>query len=147
MGGSYQSLPVDQSQKRLCEERCFGLLDDMNNWNGPKYMIAEGDTYMKYPDDETYPELMVNYVKLDRVPKFTESWDPLLKAVRSGELLCFKRRDIVPGLEGRRGRWKTHLYGRPGMDISFGVRRARLGRRQENGPPAHSRHKIRPVRK
>ena len=85
VGGSYQSLPVDQSQKRLCEERCFGLLDDMNNWNGPKYMIAEGDTYMKYPDDETYPELVVNYVKLDRVPKFTESWDPLLKAVRGGD--------------------------------------------------------------
>ena len=29
----------------------------MNNWAGPKYMIAEGDTYMKYPDDETYPQL------------------------------------------------------------------------------------------
>ena len=85
IGGSYQSLPVDQSEKRLCEQRCFGLLDDMNNWNGPKYMIAEGDTYMKYPDDETYPELLVNYVKLDRVPKFTESWSPLLKAVRAGD--------------------------------------------------------------
>jgi len=85
IGGSYQSLPVDQSQKRLCEERCFGLLDEMNNWNGPKYMLAEGDTYMKYPDDETYPELLVNYVKLNRVPKFTESWDPLLKAVRGGD--------------------------------------------------------------
>jgi len=84
IGGSYQSLPVDQSQKRLCEERCFGLLDDMNNWHGPKYMLAEGDTYMKYPDDETYPQLVVNYVKLDRVPKFSESWSPLLSAVRAG---------------------------------------------------------------
>ena len=35
-------------------------------------MIAEGDTYMKYPDDETFPQLMVNYVKLDRVPKFKD---------------------------------------------------------------------------
>ena len=66
LGGSYQSLPVDQSEKRICEKRCFGLLDDMNNWAGAKYMIAEGDTYMKYPDDETYPELLVNYVKLDQ---------------------------------------------------------------------------------
>ena len=40
--------------KALCEARCLGLLDDMNNWAGPKYMIAEGDTYMKYPDDETF---------------------------------------------------------------------------------------------
>jgi len=37
-----------------CEQRCLGLLDDMNNWAGPRYMIAEGDTYMKYPDDETF---------------------------------------------------------------------------------------------
>ena len=85
LGGSYQSLPVDQSQKRLCEERCLGLLNDMNNWAGPKYMIAEGDTYMKYPDDETYPELLVNYVKLDKAPLFDESWSPLLRAMRSGD--------------------------------------------------------------
>jgi hypothetical protein len=85
LGGSYQSLPVDQSQKRLCEERCFGLLDDMNNWTGPKYLIAEGDTYMKYPEDETYPELLVNYIKLPRVPKFTESWAPVWQALRRGD--------------------------------------------------------------
>ena len=85
LGGSFQSLPVDLSEKRLCEQRCFDLLDDMNNWAGPKYMIAEGDTYMKYPDDETYPQLMVNYVKLDRVPKFKESWSPVLQALRAGD--------------------------------------------------------------
>ena len=84
-GGSFQSLPVDQSEKRLCEQRCFGLLDDMNNWAGPKYMIAEGDTYMKYPDDETFPQLMVNYVKLDRVPKFKDGWTPVVDALRAGD--------------------------------------------------------------
>lgn len=85
LGGSYQSLPVDQSEKRLCEARCLGLLDDMNNWAGPKYMIAEGDTYMKYPDDETYPQLIVNYLKLDRVPRFDEGWSPILCAMRAGD--------------------------------------------------------------
>jgi hypothetical protein len=85
IGGSYQSLPVDQSEKRICDHRCFGLLDDMNNWAGAKYMIAEGDTYMKYPDDETYPELLVNYVKLDRVPKFDEEWTPLLRKLQAGD--------------------------------------------------------------
>jgi hypothetical protein len=85
LGGSFQSLPVDLSESRLCEKRCFGLLDDMNNWTGPKYMLAEGDTYMKYPDDETYPQLMVNYVKLDRVPRFRESWGPVLNALRAGD--------------------------------------------------------------
>jgi hypothetical protein len=84
LGGSFQSLPVDLSQKRLCEARCLGLLDDMNNWAGPKYMIAEGDTYMKYPDDETFPQLVVNYVKLDRVPKFGDGWTPVVNALRAG---------------------------------------------------------------
>jgi hypothetical protein len=83
-GASFQSLPVDQSQKRLCEERCLGLLDDMNNWAGPKYLIAEGDTYTKSPEDETYPQLDVNYVKLDRVPKFSDGWMPVLDALRAG---------------------------------------------------------------
>ena len=85
LGGSFQSLPVDLSQKRLCEQRCLGLLDDMNNWAGPKYMLAEGDTYMKYPDDETYPQLMVNYVKLDKIPKFKDGWKPVLDVLRAGD--------------------------------------------------------------
>ena len=56
IGGSWESLPVDQSQKRLCEVRCFGVNDDMSNWAPkPKFMLAEGDTYMKRPDDDTYP--------------------------------------------------------------------------------------------
>ena len=85
LGGSYQSLPVDQSEERLCEVRCLGLLDDMNNWSGPKYMIAEGDTYMKYPDDETFPQLIVNYVRLPSVPKFDEDWSPIVRAMRAGD--------------------------------------------------------------
>jgi hypothetical protein len=83
-GASFQSLPVDQSQKRICEERCLSLLDDMNNWAGAKYLIAEGDTYTKSPDDETYPQLEVNYVKLDRLPKFSEGWTSVLDSLRAG---------------------------------------------------------------
>jgi hypothetical protein len=85
LGGSYQSLPVDQSEQRICEARCLGLLDEMNNWTSAKYMIAEGDTYQKFPDDETYPQLIVNYVKLNRVPKFEEDWSPILRAMRAGD--------------------------------------------------------------
>ena len=85
LGGSFQSLPVDQSEKRLCEARCLALLDDMNNWTGPKYMIAEGDTYMKHPDDETFPQLVVNYVKMPSLPKFDQDWSPLLKSLRAGD--------------------------------------------------------------
>lgn len=85
LGASFQSLPVDLSEKRLCEARCFGTLDDMNNWDGTKYLIAEGDTYQKFPDDETYPHIYVNYIKLARLPRFDEGWASLLAAMRAGD--------------------------------------------------------------
>jgi hypothetical protein len=96
LGGSYQSLPVDLSEDRICEKRCFGLLDDMNNWGAPKYMFAEGDTYMKYPDDETFPHLIVNYVKLDRVPRFDEDWSPILKSLRAGDFFVSTGEILIP---------------------------------------------------
>ncbi len=85
IGESWESLPVDQSQKRLCEDRCFGVNDDMSNWAPkPKFMLAEGDTYMKVPGDETYPLLAINYLKLDKVPAWNESWAPVVEGIRSG---------------------------------------------------------------
>jgi hypothetical protein len=85
IGGSWESLPVDQSQKRLCEVRCFGLNDEMSNWAPkPKFMLAEGDTYMKRPDDDTYPFLAINYVKMDKVPLWNESWAPVVEGLRQG---------------------------------------------------------------
>jgi hypothetical protein len=85
IGGSWESLPADLSQKRLCEVRCFGLNDEMSNWApSPKFMLAEGDTYMKRPDDDTYPFLAINYVKLDKVPAWNESWEPVVEGIREG---------------------------------------------------------------
>lgn len=85
IGASWESLPVDLSQGELCQERCFGTLDDMSNWAPkPKFMIAEGDTYTKWPSDETYPQLTVNYIKLDRVPLYNESWAPVVEGMRAG---------------------------------------------------------------
>ena len=85
IGASWESLPTDLSEQRLFEVRCFGTNDDMSNWAPkPKYMIAEGDTYTKWPDDETYPQLAVNYLKLDRVPLYNEAWSPIVEGIRSG---------------------------------------------------------------
>jgi hypothetical protein len=85
IGASWESLPVDLSEKRLCPVRCFGTMDDMSNWAPkPKFMIAEGDTYTKWPSDETYPQLAVNYLKLDRVPLYDESWAPVIEGIRAG---------------------------------------------------------------
>ena len=85
IGESWESLPADLSQKRLCEVRCFGLNDEMSNWAPkPKFMLAEGDTYMKRPDDDTYPFLAINYVKMDKVPLWNESWAPVVEGLHEG---------------------------------------------------------------
>jgi hypothetical protein len=78
----------------------------MNNWAEAKYLIAEGDTYRKFPDDETYPHLMVNYVKLDRVPRFDEDWSPILKAMRGGDFFVTSGEVLFRGwsLEGTRAK-------------------------------------------
>jgi hypothetical protein len=85
LGAAFQSLPVDLSEKRLCEKRCFETLDDMNNWAGAKYLVSEGDTYAKYPGDDLYGSFIVNYIKLDHLPKFDEDWSPITAALRAGQ--------------------------------------------------------------
>ena len=96
LGGAFQPLPADLSQARICEERCFGTLDDMNNWAGPKYLIAEGDTYTKSPEDEIYPQLAVNYIRLDELPTFDGDWSPVTEAMRRGEFFVTTGEVLIP---------------------------------------------------
>ena len=99
LGAAFQTLPADLSQARICEQRCFGTLDDMNNWAGPKYLIAEGDTYTKFPADEIYPQLSVNYVRLDRVPGFDDDWSPVTEAMRRGDFFVSSGEVLIPNFE------------------------------------------------
>jgi hypothetical protein len=96
LGGAFQSLPVDLSEKRICEERCLGVLDDMNNWGGPKYLVSEGDTYHKYPEDEVYPQMLVNYIKLAKLPRFNEDWSPITDALRRGDFFVTSGEVLIP---------------------------------------------------
>ncbi len=85
LGGTFKSLPVDQSTKRLGEALSLRPLDNMNNSSGPKYVVGEVDTYTKYPEDELYPDSIVNYVKVSRLPRFDEDWSPITEALRQGQ--------------------------------------------------------------
>jgi hypothetical protein len=97
IGGSWESLPVDQSQARLCEVRCFGVNDDMSNWAPkPKFMLAEGDTYMKVPSDDTYPLLAINYLKLDKVPAVQRELGAGCRGHSQRQLLRHDGRDSLP---------------------------------------------------
>ena len=147
IGGSWESLPVDQSQARLCEVRCFGVNDDMSNWAPkPKFMLAEGDTYMKVPGDETYPLLAINYLKLDKVPAYNESWAPVVEGIRSGnffgttgEILFHKW-----GIEGAGA--KSVYTARHRIYFPAGIRGTGLERRREGRPQDHPAHRYRAFR-
>ena len=111
LGAAFKALPVDLSQKRLGEVRCFGTLDDMNNWGRPKFMVGEVDTYKKYPDYDLYGDFNVNYVKLDRVPTSAD-WSPIVNALRAGEFFVTTGEVLIPKWTSRarartRRSWRT----------------------------------------
>ncbi len=95
LGTAFKAMPVDLSQRRLGEVRCFGTLDDLNNWGGPKYMVGEVDTYKKFPDYDLYGDFNVNYVKLDRVPD-SGDWSPVCKALRAGDFFVTTGEVLIP---------------------------------------------------
>jgi hypothetical protein len=79
----------DNSEARMCDWRCFDTIDTMNNMYtntgiAPKYVIADIDTYRKGPEDDTYANFPVNYLKIDKVPGPDEDISPVLKALRDG---------------------------------------------------------------
>lgn len=84
LGAAFKALPVDLSERRLCERRCFDVLDEMNNWGRPKYLIGEVDTYKKFPEYDLYGDFNVNYVRLDPLPG-PDDWSPVLAALRRGD--------------------------------------------------------------
>jgi hypothetical protein len=80
----------DNSEATMCEWRCFDPVDTMNNMYAgsglqPKYVIADIDTYRKSPEDDTYANFPVNYLKMDTVPGYDQDWSPVLKAMRDGD--------------------------------------------------------------
>ena len=79
----------DNSEATMCQWRCFDAVDTMNNMNadqgiGPKFVIADIDTYRKSPEDDLYANFPVNYLKMDAVPGPDDDWSPVLKAMRDG---------------------------------------------------------------
>lgn len=94
VGGGFKVLPVDLSHQRL-GERCFTLLDDMNNWGRPKYLIGEVDTYKKFPEYDLWGDFNVNYVKMNELPP-PNDFSPLVKALRAGEFFVSTGEVLIP---------------------------------------------------
>lgn len=86
---------VDASETRLCEYRCLGLWDELNNWMSDlpvplKYSQAISEARSDIGErgkpsyDDTYGMSPVNYVKLDRLPTI-DDMSPIIDAMRRGD--------------------------------------------------------------
>jgi hypothetical protein len=83
LGAAWKAMPADLARERL-GDRSLDLLDDMANWGARKYVLGEVDVFKIDHTHELYGHMNINYLKLDRVPRFDEDWTPILDALRRG---------------------------------------------------------------
>jgi hypothetical protein len=83
LGAAWKALPADLSYPRL-GTRALDLMNDMANWGQHKYVLGEVDIFRVEPDYELYGHMNINYLKLDRLPRFEDGWQPVLDALRNG---------------------------------------------------------------
>ena len=95
LGGAWKAMPADLSLPRL-GTRVLDLLDDMNNWGDVKFTPGEVDVFKVEPDYEMYGHMNVNYLKLDRIPRFADGWQPVLDALRAGEFFVTTGEVLIP---------------------------------------------------
>ncbi|MES2456912.1 MAG: hypothetical protein V4594_15265 [Bacteroidota bacterium] len=99
MGAAWKAMPADLSQPFLGNNRVLGLLDDMNNWGLKKTVITEADLFTITPQNEMYAHLNVNYLMLDKAPKFTDSWQPIVDIMQQGKFFGSTGEVLMPELK------------------------------------------------
>ena len=83
LGAAWKAMPADLSHPRL-GVRVLDLGDDMANWGHEKYVLGEVDVFKIRPSHEQYAHMNINYVRLAKLPRFEDGWQPLLDALRGG---------------------------------------------------------------
>jgi hypothetical protein len=95
LGAAWKALPADLSQPRL-GKRALDLLSDMANWGQHKYLLGEVDVFQVMPDYELYGHMNINYLKLDKLPRFDDGWQPVLDALRGGRFFVSTGEVLLP---------------------------------------------------
>jgi hypothetical protein len=92
-GAAWKAMPADLSQPRL-GSRVLDLLDDMSNAGRKKYALAEADLF----------RMDINYLELDRLPRFGDGWQPVLDALSAGRFFATTGEVLIPrfSLGGKR---------------------------------------------
>ncbi|UYQ94329.1 hypothetical protein MKQ68_04390 [Chitinophaga horti] len=97
MGAAWKAMPADLSEPRL-GKRVLDLMDDMNNWGVKKTVICEADLFTITPQNEMYAHMNVNYLMLDQLPKYSDSWMPILDAMQHGRFFGSTGEVLIPSL-------------------------------------------------
>jgi hypothetical protein len=95
LGAAWKAMPADLSQPRL-GKRVLDLMDDMANWGQHKYVLGEVDVFRVQPDYELYGHMNINYLKLDKLPRFDDGWQPVLDALRGGRFFVSTGELLMP---------------------------------------------------
>ncbi|MGN6440088.1 MAG: hypothetical protein ACTHMM_26410 [Agriterribacter sp.] len=96
MGAAWKAMPADLSQPKLGNGRVLDLLDDMNNWGERKKVIGEADLFTIEPENEMYAHLNVNYLQLDKQPRYEDGWQPVLDAMEAGKFFTTTGEVLIP---------------------------------------------------
>ena len=83
LGAAFKAMPADLSRERL-GERCLDLLDDMCNWGVRKHLLGEVDVFKLDHTHELYGHMNINYLRLPRMPRYVEGWQPVLDVLQRG---------------------------------------------------------------
>src|SRR5262249_43555025 len=95
LGAAWKAMPADLSHPRL-GMRVLDLFDDMANWGQRKYVLGEVDVFKVMPDYELYGHMNINYLKLDKLPRFDDGWQPVLDALRHGRFFVSTGEVLLP---------------------------------------------------
>lgn len=95
LGGAWKAMPADLSRERL-GWRVLDLLDDTANWGARKYIVGEVDIFHVNHTTEFYAHANINYLRLDRVPRFKEGWLSILEALRDGAFFISTGEVLMP---------------------------------------------------
>ncbi|MBC6111275.1 hypothetical protein ACFOG5_09170 [Pedobacter fastidiosus] len=95
MGAAWKAIPADLSLPTL-SKRVLDLMDDMANWGLKKHVISEADIFTITEQNEMYAHLNVNYLQMDKIPKYEDGWQPVLDVIKSGKFFVSTGEVLIP---------------------------------------------------
>jgi hypothetical protein len=95
LGAAWKPIPADLSLPRL-GTRVLDLLDDMNNWGDRKRILAEADIFTVTPENEMYAHMNVNYLRMNKLPSFSEGWQPVVDILQKGDFFSTTGEVLIP---------------------------------------------------